>query len=113
MVTSDRRNWQVRSKLKLVSFAVSPTEPELVVATTERGLDRSRDGGRRWQPIRGPAALLLDWKRPEELWAMTADGQAWRSRDAIPHERMDAPGHFMTRDYADYGATVTITPPPT
>jgi hypothetical protein len=55
----------------------------------------------------------LDWKRPEELWAMTADGQAWRSRDAVPRERMDAPGHFMTRDYADYGATVTITPPPT
>jgi hypothetical protein len=26
---------------------------------------------------------------------------------------MHAPGHFMTRDYADYGATVTITPPPT
>ncbi len=82
MVTSDRRNWQVRSKLELMSFAVSPTEPELVVATTERGLARSRDGGRRWQPIRGPAALLLDWKRPEGLWAMTADGQAWRSRDA-------------------------------
>jgi len=29
----------------------------------------------------------------------------------ILRERMDAPGHFMTRDYADYGATVTITPP--
>jgi hypothetical protein len=30
----------------------------------------------------------------------------------ILRERMDAPGHFMTRDYADYGAPVTITPPP-
>jgi hypothetical protein len=82
MVTGDRRTWQVRSTLELVSFAVSPTEPELVLATTERGLARSRDGGRRWQPIGGPAALLLDWKRPDALWAMTADGQAWQSRDA-------------------------------
>ena len=81
MVTSDRRTWQVRSRLELVSFAVSPTDAEVVVATTERGLARSRDGGRRWQPIGGPAALLLDWKRPEGLWAMTADGQAWQSRD--------------------------------
>src|SRR5215218_11172077 len=45
MVTSDRRHWQVRSKLELTSFAVSPTDPELVVAATERGLARSRDGG--------------------------------------------------------------------
>src|SRR5215216_5767453 len=81
MVTSDRRHWQVRSRLELVSFAVSPTDAEVVVATTERGLVRSRDGGRRWQPIGGPAALLLDWKRPDGLWAMTADGQAWQSRD--------------------------------
>jgi hypothetical protein len=81
MVTSDRRHWQVRSRLELVSFAVSPTDAEVVVATTERGLVRSRDGGRRWQPIGGPAALLLDWKRPDALWAMTDDGQAWQSRD--------------------------------
>jgi hypothetical protein len=26
---------------------------------------------------------------------------------------MDAPGHFMTREYASYGAAVTITPPGT
>jgi hypothetical protein len=64
MVTSDHRHWQVRSKLELTSFAVSPTDPELVVAATDRGLVRSRDGGRRWQPIRGPAALLLTGKAP-------------------------------------------------
>jgi copper transport protein len=30
----------------------------------------------------------------------------------ILREQMHAPGHFMTRDYADYGAPVTIIPPP-
>jgi hypothetical protein len=82
MVTSDRRRWQVRSKLELTSFAVSPTDPELVVAATEDGLARSRDGGRRWQPLRGPTGLLLDWERPDALWAITEEGQLWRSKDA-------------------------------
>jgi hypothetical protein len=82
MVTADRRQWQVRSKLELASFAVSPTDPELVVAATERGLVRSRDGGRRWQPVRGPAGLLLDWERPDGLWAITDRGQLWQSTDA-------------------------------
>jgi hypothetical protein len=31
----------------------------------------------------------------------------------ILRERMHAPGHFMDRAYSDYGAAVTITPPPT
>jgi copper transport protein len=31
--------------------------------------------------------------------------------DRIVHERMDAPDHFMDRDYAAYGTPVTITPP--
>jgi hypothetical protein len=82
MVTGDRRHWQVRSKLELTSFAVSPTDPGLVVAATERGLARSRDGGRRWQPVRGPAGLLLDWERPDALWTITKDGQLWRSNNA-------------------------------
>jgi hypothetical protein len=82
MATSDRRHWQVRSKLELTSFAVSPTDPALVVAATERGLVRSRDGGRRWRPIRGLAGLLLDWERPDALWAITDDGQLWHSKDA-------------------------------
>jgi hypothetical protein len=82
MASADRRHWQVRSKLGLASFAVSPKDPELVVAATQRGLARSRDGGRSWQPVRGPAALLLDWKGPEALWAMTDNGQLWHSKDA-------------------------------
>jgi len=82
MISGDRRHWQVRSELALASFAVSPTDPELVVAATQRGLGRSRDGGRSWQPVGGPAALLLDWQRPDALWAMTDKGQLWHSKDA-------------------------------
>jgi hypothetical protein len=82
MVTGDRRHWQVRSKLELTSFAVSSADPELVVAATDRGMARSRDGGRRWRPIRGPAGFLLDWERPDALWAITDDGQLWHSKDA-------------------------------
>jgi hypothetical protein len=82
MVSGDRRHWQVRSKLELTSFAVSPTDPELVVAATDRGLARSGDGGRRWQSIRGPAGLLLGWERPDALWAITHDGQLWHSQHA-------------------------------
>ena len=82
MVTRDRRRWQARSELGLTSFAVNPADPELVVAATVGGLVRRRDGGRRWQPIRGPAGLLLDWERPDLLWVITDDGQLWRSTDA-------------------------------
>jgi hypothetical protein len=56
MVSADRRRWQVRSTMQLVGFAVSPTDPELVVATTGRTLLRSTDGGRHWQPLQGPGA---------------------------------------------------------
>jgi hypothetical protein len=31
--------------------------------------------------------------------------------DRILHERMDAPGHFMDRDYTNYNTPATITVP--
>jgi hypothetical protein len=82
MVTGDRRRWQVRSTVELVGFAVSPSEPELVVATTGRTLLRSTDGGRHWQQLQGPALLVLDWADGTGLWGITTDGQGWHSTDA-------------------------------
>jgi hypothetical protein len=82
MVTADRRRWQVRSTIQLVGFAVSPADPELVVATTGRRLLRSTDGGRQWQPLQGPALLVLDWADQAGLWGVAADGQVWHSPDA-------------------------------
>jgi hypothetical protein len=93
MVSGDRVRWQVRSRIELLSVAVSPADPELVVATTGRRLLRSTDGGRRWRPIQGPALLVLDWAGPDALWGAAADGQVWRSRDAAdtwqPPGRLD------------------------
>jgi len=82
MVSADRMRWQVRSTVELVGFAVSPTDPELVVATTGRTLLRSTDGGRTWQPLRGPGLLVVDWADQAGLWGIAADGQVWHSRDA-------------------------------
>jgi hypothetical protein len=85
MATGDRQRWQVLSKRGLVDFAVSPADPSVVVAATERGLVVSTDGGRRWRPIAGPKTAALDWERPDALWVMTADGQTWQSGDAGKH----------------------------
>lgn len=82
MVSRDRRRWQTRSTASLVDFAVSPRNDELILAATERGLLRSTDGARHWRPAGGPAVALLEWDRPEALWAVTGDGQVWLSVDA-------------------------------
>jgi hypothetical protein len=82
MVSSDRRRWQVRSSVELTGFAVSPTDPELVIAATGRRLLRSSDGGRTWQPTQGPALLVLDWADQAGLWGISPDGQVWHSTDA-------------------------------
>jgi hypothetical protein len=82
MVTGDHRRWQVRSTVELVGFAVSPADPELMVATTGRTMLRSTDGGRHWQPLQGPALLVMDWADQAGLWGITADGQVWHSPDA-------------------------------
>lgn len=47
----DGASWDVRSTLDMFDFAVSPTDPDLLLATTTtQGIVRSIDGGRTWQP---------------------------------------------------------------
>jgi hypothetical protein len=82
MVSHDRRRWQTRSTTSLVDFAVSPRDGQVILATTERGLMRSADGGRQWRPAGGPVIALLDWTRPEALWGVADDGRLWASADA-------------------------------
>ena len=81
MVTSDRRTWERRAQVALSSFAVSPSDPDLVVGATGESIRRSVDGGRTWSnPSAAPAALWLSWA-PGALWAVAADGGLHRSDD--------------------------------
>ncbi len=97
----------------------------------------TRDGSGPWQHERAPGLVL---RFPARNWSGQQGGvvdlgpAAWRGTpaqvlafvdlangayhrvwvdraDRILHERMDAPGHFMDRDYTAYGVPVTITPP--
>lgn len=80
MVSDAGRDWDRRSQLPLVDFAVSPDDPGLVVAATESGLRRSTDGGRTWAAWAGPPDLArVVWE--DELIGVTTDGSVHASAD--------------------------------
>lgn len=57
----------------LASLAVSPSDPNLLVASGARRLFLSRDGGRRWRPLRsGPG--ILAWPRDGALYRADPSG---------------------------------------
>ena len=82
MVSGDGRNWDRRSKLVMLDFAVSPQDPDLVVATTDTGLRRSSDGGRSWTSVsQTPQLAVLAWNDAEELIGIAVDGSVQASAD--------------------------------
>lgn len=81
MVSADRTTWQVRSTTRLLDFAVHPSDPLLLVATTQDGLARSRDGGRSFV-AGGPLLAFLSWPTANELWGVAPDGTVSVSADA-------------------------------
>lgn len=82
MVSEDREDWDRRSKLPMADFAVDPADPATVLATTERGLVRSTDGGRAWTAVAGaPTMVVLAWAESGQLYGVTPDGTVQRSQD--------------------------------
>lgn len=95
MVSTDRRTWQRRSTVAMGAFAVSPTEPDTVIAVGRTGLQRSTDGGRNWQAVAGtPRLAVLAWDQAAEAWGVAPDGGVWRSTDggATWQQRGQVPG---------------------
>ena len=89
MATEDRRTWQRLSRLALRDFAVSARDPDVVVATTGRGVGRSEDGGLTWQEVRGAPALvvvdagrqvLVGVDREGVVHVSDDDGRTWSAR---------------------------------
>jgi hypothetical protein len=81
MVSADRKTWETRSRLPMRDFAVSPTDADTVLATTQRGLARSTDGGRTWEGVPAPALAVLASEDADTLFGIGPDGTVHHSAD--------------------------------
>lgn len=132
MVSTDRKTWDRRAQLAMADFAVHPTNPDELLATTEQGLARSTDGGRTFTPVAGaPLLQLVDWPAEVTLVAVAPDGTVHRSTDggadwtsqggAVPGGPQALATHDTTEVYvatetgihhsSDGGATFTLRQP--
>ena len=113
MVSTDREQWDRRSQLGLADFAVDPADPDVVLATTERGLLRSTDGGRTWSPVAGaPLLQVVSWAGQGPLYGVTPDGTVQRSPDGGTswEERgsVGGPPEAITVDVRDGGQVLYV-----
>jgi hypothetical protein len=81
MVSADKKNWETRTTLGMADFVASPTDPDVVLATTEQGLVRSQDGGRSFAPMAAPVLLLISWPEQGALVGVTPEGVVQVSSD--------------------------------
>ncbi|HET6404889.1 MAG TPA: hypothetical protein VFH78_09590 [Candidatus Thermoplasmatota archaeon] len=128
--------WAARSRLPVAGFATHPTERDVVLAATGRGLYRSVDGGDGWQALGDVPTLgvAFDPTAPTTLYAGTAtgilrsvdDGRTWTPL-ALPHAgafahfatHAQTPGLLYAASYqkgiyrsGDGGATWSVVLPP-
>ncbi|GLF95398.1 F510_1955 family glycosylhydrolase [Streptomyces yaizuensis] len=80
-VSEDGVDWDSRSKLQALDIAVSPDDPETVLATTESGVSRSGDGGRTFAEGTGPVMAFVSWVAKDALYGVDAEGKINLSAD--------------------------------
>lgn len=81
LVSADRQNWETRGQaLPFVDLAVSPDDPDVLVATTQSGIARSDDGGRSWSPVSDQRVAYLSWAAGA-LIGVSPEGSVARSED--------------------------------
>jgi len=62
MVSQDKKTWDERASISLADLAVSPDDPDTVIATTEQGLSVSADGGETFTLVPdAPVMVLVTW----------------------------------------------------
>ncbi|MBN0049071.1 exo-alpha-sialidase [Streptomyces actuosus] len=81
-VSGDGLEWDDRAELAALDIAVSPADPDLVLATTERGVARSTDGGRTFANGTGPVLAFVSWAVQDALYGVDLDGGLHLSTDA-------------------------------
>jgi hypothetical protein len=79
-ISSDRgENWRtMRRPNPIVDLAVDPSNPQRLVLSERFDSFFSRDGGRHWVEL-GAGSLLFAWADSANLYAVTSEGEVWRS----------------------------------
>ncbi|HEX5568452.1 MAG TPA: exo-alpha-sialidase [Streptomyces sp.] len=80
-VSEDGEDWDDRAELAALDIAVSPTDPDTVLATTQGGVARSTDGGETFADGDGRVLAYLSWAEQEALYGIDLDGVLHRSTD--------------------------------
>lgn len=92
-MSEDGTNWKARARLQALDFAVNPSDPSQVVATTADGVARSTDGGATFGPGEGAGMEFLSWASPGSLFgvdftgalSISSDGGAnWKKTASVP-----------------------------
>ncbi|MEU3550862.1 F510_1955 family glycosylhydrolase [Streptomyces longwoodensis] len=78
----DGRTWKSGATLQALDIAVNPSDPALVLATTEGGVARSTDGGRTFLRSQPPVMTFLSWKAKDALYGIDISGGLNRSSDS-------------------------------
>jgi photosystem II stability/assembly factor-like uncharacterized protein len=82
LVSTDMRSWDRRASGRFIDLAMSPDDPDEVLATADRGLVLSTDGGRTFAPISAaPSLVFVDWPRAALVVGVAPDGTVYTSGD--------------------------------
>lgn len=82
LVTQDMQSWAELSRIPIADFAVSPTDPDVLVATTEDGPALSVDGGRAFEPLKAaPLMVFVSWAEDGTLAGVTPEGAVYTAED--------------------------------
>jgi photosystem II stability/assembly factor-like uncharacterized protein len=65
----------------MLDFEVDPSDPRRIVASSDSGLFRSRDGGATWRSLGRAAGARLAWPVRDALYRGLKDGSVERSAD--------------------------------
>ncbi|UUN29670.1 F510_1955 family glycosylhydrolase [Streptomyces sp. FIT100] len=81
-VSKDGTDWDDRARLQALDIAVSPDDPDTVLATTPDGIAKSTDGGKTFATGEQPTAMaFLSWGTTGALYGIDDDGALSRSSD--------------------------------
>lgn len=82
LASTDMKSWDELSRTPIADFAVSPQEPEVLIATTEQGLAHSTDGGRNFETVSSaPLMVFVSWAEDGTLAGVTPDGVVYTAAD--------------------------------